>query len=56
VLLELIFGQKRRSAISEFFKFDRSWNKNEYSDCSDFRKSRRELEVVFKLNKKLTEF
>ena len=56
MLLELIFDQKRQSAISEFFKFDRSWNKNEKSDCSDFWKSRRQLEVVFKLNKKLSEF
>jgi len=37
-----------------FSKFDRSWNKNEKGDCSDFWNPRRTSDVVFKLNEKLT--
>jgi len=41
--------------LSFFSKFDRSWNKNEKSDCSDFRNPRRTADVVFKVNEKLSE-
>jgi len=41
--------------LSFFSKFDRSWNKNEKSDCSDFRNPRRIADDVFNVNEKLSE-
>jgi len=56
VLLELIFGQKQRGAILEFFQvWTRSWNKNYKSDCSGLRNSWRMSDDVFKSNEKLSE-
>jgi len=48
VLLELIFGQKRRGAILKFsFNFDRPLNKNQQSESSDFWNHRRASDDVF---------
>jgi len=50
MLRELIFGQKRRGAVFEFFcNFDRPWNKNWKSCSSDFWNTCRMPYVVFKL-------
>jgi len=47
---ELIFGQKRRSAVVEFFcNFDRQLNKNQQSESSDFWNTSRTPYAVFKL-------
>ena len=50
MLLELIFGQKRRSAVVEFFcNFDRQLNKNQQSESCDFWNTSRTPYAVFKL-------